>query len=83
MGKYFYNNISKTPIIDSDQDAIIMEVMGKLEYFKKIIDKLGNNNSKCKTETIKSTKYFEKLTKEFNKYKITYPGNVSIKNGNV
>ena len=64
MRKYFYNNMSKTPVIDSDKDAIIRELKSKLKYFKKIIDELRNNNSKLQTETIKITKYFEKLKKE-------------------
>ena len=66
--------MSKTPVKDSDKDAIIEELKRELENDNKIIDELQNEVDELKNG-------YKKLKKEFDEYKVRHPGNICVKNG--
>ncbi len=73
MEKYFYNNMRKTSIINSDKDAIMEKLKKVSENYKNIIDGLANKNSKLQNEN-------NKLKKDLDKYNVRHTGNVDAKN---
>jgi Uncharacterized protein conserved in bacteria len=80
--------MSKTPVNDSDNNAIIEELKRELQDYKNIIDELQDNNNELQNEIdiLKNNnneikKDFEKLKNEFDEYKVRHPENVGVKNG--
>ena len=80
--------MSKTPVKDSDNNAIIEELKRELQDYKNIIendreviDELKDNNNKLQNENNEIKKDFEKLKKEFDEYRVRHTGNVGVKNG--
>jgi len=80
--------MSKTPVKDSDNNAIIEELKRELQDYKniiendkKVIDGLKDNNNKLQNEVDELKNGYKKLKKEFDEYKVRHPGNVGVKNG--
>ena len=73
--------MSKTPVKDSDNNAIIEELKRELQDYKNIIENDKKVIDELHNEIDELKRGYKKLKKEFDEYKVRHPGNVGIKNG--